>query len=591
MLELEYPFDSGLILKKRKKLKRELLSMDTKRIKKKIAVLGGSTTSDIVSVLELFLLNQGIEPEFYECEYAQYWQDVMFEDSKLYEFCPDIVYIHTSIRNITEKINIKMSRQEILSALENQYSHFEVMWEKIRERFGSVIIQNNFEQPFFRLLGNKDASDIHGLANFAARLNMRFYEYAENNQSFFINDINYLSADYGLSKWSEPKWWYMYKYSLCLDAVPMLCHNIANIIKSVLGKNKKAFALDLDNTLWGGIVGDDGVDGIVIGQETAEAEAYYEFQEYIKAHKDLGVLLTVASKNDEENAIAGLNHPDSALRPDDFISIKANWEPKDINIQNTADEIGLLPESFVFVDDNPAERTIVSAQLGVSAPPIEGVDNYIKTIDRSGFFEVTAFSDDDLKRNQMYEANVKRNRQKAKFESYNDYLLSLEMKGEIRDFKSVDLQRITQLTNKSNQFNLTTKRFTQPQMEEVFESHDYIRLCGRLCDKFGDNGIVSVVIGKINGDALDIILWLMSCRVLKRDMEYAMLDTLVKKSYDKGIKKLVGYYYPTAKNKMVSELYKDFGFEKISEDDNGNTEWALDTHLYKQKNKVIEVKE
>lgn len=591
MLELEYPFDSGMILKKRKKLKRELLSMDTKRIKKKIAVLGGSTTSDIVSVLELFLLNEGIEPEFYECEYAQYWQDVMFENSKLYEFSPDIVYIHTSIRNITEKINIKMSREEILSALETQYTHFEVMWEKIKESFGSVIIQNNFEQPFFRLMGNKDASDIHGLINFAARLNMKFYEYAENNQSFFINDINYLSADYGLVKWSEPKWWYMYKYSLCLDAVPMLCHNISNIIKSVLGKNKKAFALDLDNTLWGGIVGDDGADGIVIGQETAEAEAYYEFQEYIKSHKDLGVLLTVASKNDEENAIAGLNHPDSALRPDDFISIKANWDPKDINIQNTADEIGLLPESFVFVDDNPAERAIVTGQLGVSAPPIEGVDNYIKTLDRSGFFEVTAFSEDDLKRNQMYEANAKRNSQKAKFESYSDYLLSLEMKGEIRDFKTVDLQRITQLTNKSNQFNLTTKRFTQPQMEDVFESNDYIRLCGRLCDKFGDNGIVSVVIGKINGDALDIILWLMSCRVLKRDMEYAMLDTLVKKSYDRGIKKLVGYYYPTAKNKMVSGLYRDFGFEKISEDDSGNTEWALDTHLYKQKNKVIDVKE
>lgn len=591
MTELEYPFDSGIILKKRKRLKRELLSMDVKRIKKKVAVLGGSTTSDIVSVLELFLLNEGIEPEFYECEYAQYWQDVMFEDSKLYEFSPDIVYIHTSVRNITEKINMKMSREEISAALENQYEHFEVMWKKIKESFGAVIIQNNFEQPFVRLLGNKDASDVHGLINFVTRLNMKFYEYAENNRSFYINDINYLSADYGLSKWSEPKWWYMYKYSLCLDAVPMLCHNISNIVKSVLGRNKKAFALDLDNTLWGGIVGDDGVDGISIGQETAEAEAYYEFQEYIKAHKDLGVLLTVASKNDEENAIAGLNHPDSVLKPDDFISIKANWEPKDINIQNTASEIGLLPESFVFVDDNPAERAIVSSQLGVCAPPIESVDDYIKTLDRSGFFETTVFSDDDLKRNQMYEANAKRNRQKAKFENYTEYLLSLEMKGEIRDFKTVDLQRITQLTNKSNQFNLTTKRFTQPQMEEVFESEDHIRLCGRLCDKFGDNGIVSVVIGKINGDTLDIILWLMSCRVLKREMEYAMLDELVKKSSERGIKKLRGYYYPTVKNKMVAELYTDFGFEKISKDENGNAVWELSIDSYEPKNKVIDVKE
>ncbi|MCD7726822.1 MAG: HAD-IIIC family phosphatase [Ruminococcus sp.] len=591
MTELEYPFDSGLILKKRKRLKRELLATGDNRIKKKIAVLGGSTTSDITSILELFLLNVGIEPEFYECEYAQFWQDVMFENEKLYEFSPDIVYIHTSIRNFTERVSVKMSESEVSLLLESEYKRFEEMWEKLKADFGAVIIQNNFEQPYYRLLGNKDASDIHGLTNFVTRLNLKFYEYAECNQSFFINDINYLSADFGLSKWSEPKWWYMYKYSLCLDAVPTLCYNIANIIKSFLGRNKKALALDLDNTLWGGVVGDDGVDKIVIGQETAEAEAYYEFQEYIKAQKDIGVLLTAASKNDEENALAGLNHSDAALSADDFISIKANWEPKDVNIRNTADELGLLPESFVFVDDNPAERMIVSSQLGVQAPPIESVDSYIKTLDRSGFFEVTSLSDDDLKRSEMYEANAKRNIQRAKFQSYNDYLSSLEMTAEIADFKPIDLQRITQLTNKSNQFNLTTKRFTQPEIEAVFESNDYIRLCGRLRDKFGDNGIVSVVIGKINNGALDIILWLMSCRVLKRDMEYAMLDTLVKKAYDMGIKKIIGYYYPTVKNKMVATLYKDFGFDKISGDDSGNTVWSLEVSSYQPKNKVIDVKE
>lgn len=588
---LNYPFDSGYILKKRKSIKREILSDGTDRIKKKIAVLGGSTTSDIVSVLELFLLNEGIEPEFYECEYAQYWQDVMFENPELLKFSPDIVYIHTSSRNITEKISVKQSACEIEQKLNEQYRHFEVMWDKIKALFGAVIIQNNFELPYYRLLGNKDASDIHGLTNFICRLNMKLYGYSERNENFFINDINYLSASYGLDKWSEPKWWYMYKYCLCLDAVPELCFNISNIIKSIIGKNKKAFALDLDNTLWGGVVGDDGVDGIVIGKETAEAEAYYEFQEYIRAHRDIGVLLTVASKNDEENALAGLNHPDGALKPEDFISVKANWEPKNINIQNIADEIGLLPESFVFVDDNPAEREIVSAQLGVKAPRIGQVDSYIKTLDKNGFFEVTSISMDDLKRNEMYEANAKRNRQKSMFESYEDYLLSLEMNAVIRDFEPVDIQRITQLTNKSNQFNLTTKRFTLSQMEELYKSSGYIRLCGRLTDKFGDNGIVSVVIGKINGESLDIILWLMSCRVLKRDMEYAMLDTLVKNAAQRGIKKLKGYYYPTAKNKMVRTLYSDFGFEKIYEDSEKNTVWSLDINGYGEKNKVITVKE
>lgn len=592
MKELEYPFDSSYILKKRKKIKRELLSDGTKRIKKKIAVLGGSTTSDIISILELFLLDGGIEPVFYESEYARYWQDAMFPNPTLDEFKPDIVYIHTSNRNISFRPTVKMSSEEIENGLQAEYEHFEQMWEKLREKYNPVIIQNNFEMPLFRLLGNKDASDIHGFGNFISRLNLKLYDYASRTDSFYINDINYQSASYGLDRWSEPKWWYMYKYCMCLDAVPEFCLSLAAIIKSVLGKNKKALALDLDNTLWGGVVGDDGVDGIVIGQETAEAEAYYEFQEYLLAHKDIGVILTVASKNDEENALAGLKHPDGAVKPDDFISIKANWEPKDLNIANTASEIGLTPDSFVFVDDNPAERAIVSAQLGVAAPDIGIVDEYIKRLDKSEFFEVTAFSRDDLKRNEMYAANAERAKQKARFESYTDYLLSLEMEGTIRDFEPLDLARITQLTNKSNQFNLTTRRYTAPEMEETAESDRFVRLCGRIKDKFGDNGIVSVVIGEINPDnpdKLDIILWLMSCRVLKRDMEYAMLDRLVEEAAARGIKTLIGHYYPTAKNKMVSTLYADFGFEKISEDDEGSTAWSLKTESYQNKNHVIKV--
>ena len=247
-----------------------------------------------------------------------------------------------------------------------------------------------------------------------------------------------------------------------------------------------------------------------------------------------------------------------------------------------------MPDSIVFVDDNPAERAIVSAQVqGVAVPEIDSIENYIRTIDRSGFFEVTAFSEDDLKRNDMYIANAKRAQQQASFENYSDYLLSLEMQATIGDFEPVYIARITQLTNKSNQFNLTTKRYTQAQMQETFESDEYIRLSGRLSDKFGDNGVVSVVIGKKQGEELHIELWLMSCRVLKRDMEYAMLDRLVGESRRCGINKLVGYYYPTAKNKMVKNLYSDFGFEKISEDEDGNAVFELPIEGYEKKCSVI----
>lgn len=586
MKELEYPFDNSYILKKKKSIKRELLSSDAQRLKKRIAVLGGSTTSDIISTLELFLLNEGIEPEFYECEYAQFWQDVMFENEELVSFKPDIVYIHTSTRNIKENINVKMSSDEINDALDRQFDYFKEMWEKVKSLFDPIIIQNNFELPYYRLLGNKDASDIHGKTNFISRLNQKFYDYVQTQNGFYINDINYLSASYGIDKWSSPQFWYMYKYCCCLDAIPELSFSISNIIKSALGKNKKAFALDLDNTLWGGVVGDDGVDGIEIGQETAVAEGYQEFQEYIKAHKDIGIMLSVASKNDEENAIAGLNHPDGVIRPDDLISIKANWDNKDINIEKIADEINIGVDSIVFVDDNPAERAIVSSQLGINAPEIGTIESYIKVLDRSEFFEVTNFSDDDIKRNEMYIANAKRQKQQSRFKSYDDYLLSLEMVGTIKDFESVYIQRITQLTNKSNQFNVTTKRYTQTEIEEISNSDNYIRLYGKLVDKFGDNGIVSVVIGKKNNDVLDIDLWLMSCRVLKRNMEYAMLDRLVEECVKSGIKIIKGYYYKSPKNKMVSELFGDFGFNKISQNGEDSV-WEMSVEGYKNKNKVI----
>ena len=592
MKELEYPFESDYIIKKKKSLRRALLADGRERLRKKIAVFGGSTTHDIIVYLELFLLDQGIEPEFYESEYAQYWQDIMFPSEELLDFSPDLVYIHTTSRNIVNYPTTAESREQVEEKLQREYAKFEQMWKKITETYHCPIIQNNFEMPFYRLMGNKDCSDYRGRSNFVSRLNGLFYDYAEKNEGFYINDINFISASYGLRQWSDPSYWNMYKYAMCTEAIPEFSFNLSNIIKSLFGKNKKALALDLDNTLWGGVVGDDGVDGIQIGQETGVSQSYYEFQSYVRSLKDIGVILTVCSKNDHENAIAGLNHPEGALKPEDFIIIKANWENKDRNIIETANELNIFPDSIVFADDNPAEREIVRAQVqGVAVPRMDGVENYIINLDRGGYFEVTNFSADDLKRNEMYKANAERSAQQASFADYGEYLLSLDMKAVIDDFIPVYLQRITQLTNKSNQFNVTTKRYTATEMDDVYKSNEYIRLYGKLTDKFGDNGVVSVVIGKIDGDILNIDLWIMSCRVLKRDMELAMLDRLVERAAERGIKTIKGYYYPTAKNKMVRELFNVFGFEKIEEDSEGNTVWKLDIAGYEKKNNVITVED
>lgn len=591
LIELTPPFDGTKILQNKKKLLRILKEREGEAIRLRIAVLGGSTTSDIIKILELFLRQRGIAPEFYESEYAQYYNDAVFGNDELNDFKPDLIFIHTSLRNIENFPEILESRESVNAKLDAEFSRYKQMWGALFDRFGCPIIQNNFEMPYYRLMGNREAGCAYGKIDFVTRLNCMFYDYSETHKNFYINDINYVSAAYGLEKWSQPRYWHLYKYAMNLDAIPDFAFNLSKIICSIMGRNKKVLALDLDNTLWGGVIGDDGQSGIEIGSETSEGQTFYAVQEYLKEHKKLGILLTVCSKNDQENALLGLEHPDGVLKPNDFALIKANWNEKWLNLEETASELNLLPESIVFVDDNPAEREIVRAQLPeASVVDFDSPDECIKALDKLGFFEVTTLSEDDAERNEMYRANAERASLEKKFSNYTEFLQSLEMKAQIRDFDDIHIPRITQLTNKSNQFNLTTKRYTQSEMEMCAKDPANIRLCGRLCDKFGDNGIVSIVIGRIDGEKLHIDLWLMSCRVLKRDMELAMLDELVKQAKKSGISEIIGYYIPTKKNSMVKDLYESFGFEKLS-DDNGHTVWKLLTANYENKNRVILVNE
>lgn len=590
---LEYPFTPELILKKKKSIKKHLLSLDKTYTHKNVAILGGSTTHDIAICLELFLLNQGIQPIFYESEYARFYEDAVFENKDLIAFKPDIIYIHTTNRNLSAYPHLQDNATDVEQLLTSEYTRFTQVWYSLRDTYQCPIIQNNFEYPYYRIMGNKDASDIHGKTNYITRLNLKFYEYAQEHTGFYINDINYLSADYGLEKWSNPFYWHMYKYALSMQAIPSLAFSVSNLIKSIFGKNKKAFALDLDNTLWGGIIGDDGVNNIAIGPEHSQGQVYSEFQSYLKECSELGIILNVVSKNEHENAIAGLSHEYSLIQPTDCISIKANWNPKNHNLQEIIQEVDLTEESFVFVDDNPAEREIIRQNLpGVSVPELTQPEHYIRTIDRSGYFEVTTLSNEDFQRNTMYQNNKKRREIQNSFVDYNDYLRSLNMTAVIKPFEEEYLSRIAQLTNKSNQFNLTTKRFTRDEIESEANDTNKITLYGKLADKFGDNGVVSVVIGEQIDNTLHLNLWLMSCRVLKRNMEFAMMDTVIAHCIQRGITKIVGYYYKTAKNKMVANFYELQEFKRISLDEHDNSIWEYQINLdTTNKNTVITVQQ
>lgn len=589
MRELEYPYKSEDLIKQKRKIKKELLSVKKSFIDVKIALLAGSTINELKDILELFLLNQGIKPEFYLSEYNKYYEDAVFENPELEKFNPDIVYIFTSSRNIIHDFDLSTSKDNINAKLDGEYNKYLSIWENIKKKYKAVIIQNNFEYPNYRLLGNKDISDIHGLSNFLMRLNDKFYEYVENNQSFFICDINYIAADYGLSRWHSDKLYALYKLPCDLMAFPDIAYNVSNIIKSIYGKNKKALAVDLDNTLWGGVISEDGAENVKVGPEIPDGEIYLDFQKYLKKLKSLGILLNVVSKNDEDIAIHGLENTDGVLKPDDFIKIKANWEPKSDNIIRISEELNLGADAFAFVDDNPMERDIVSKNInGVGVANLSSPENYIRELDKSGFFEVTNVTEEDIDKTKQYKEMQERESFKNSFVDYAEYLKSLDMKAEIAAFEEKYYDRISQLSNKSNQFNLTTKRYTVEDIKKISEAKNYSTLYGKLIDKFGDNGIVSLVVGRISGNELNLELFLMSCRVLKREMEYKMLDALVGKCRAIGVDKIKAKYIKTEKNSMVKNLLADFGFTKLSEDEHENSEWELsDLQNYTNKCKVI----
>lgn len=586
---LQFPLQCENIIKNKRKIKKTLSAQLDNPKTIKIAVLGGSTTATIVDILELFLLQYNLRPEFYQSEYNQYWSDAVFENEALNRFHPDIVWIHTTCRNITAFPNFDDTKQVVSTLLNETFNHYQQMWEALRQKYDCTVIQNNFEMLNYRILGNRDAYDYRGRNRFLAQLNELFCQYAETHSGFYINDLNYISAAFGLEKWHDLRVWYSYKLAMSVDAVPSFALNLANLIKAIYGKNKKFISVDLDNTLWGGIIGDDGVEKIEIGHETAEGEAYLELQNYLLLLRSMGVILTVNSKNDESNALAGLNHPESTLKPNSFSVIKANWEPKNNNLRQTAEELNLGIDSAVFLDDNPFERNIVSENYpNVAVPAFETVTDCIASLDRNGYFEVLNLSADDLHRANTYRENAERRELQNQFSDYGDYLCSLNMKAEIKAFSNIYMSRIAQLTNKTNQFNLTTKRYTQAELETLSQSENCICLFGRLEDRFGDNGVVAVSIGRLVENTAHIDLWLMSCRVLKRGMECAMMDEFIRRAAWKGAERIRGVYLPTTKNGMVKSFYQDMGFQLVEQTADFDV-WEIDIKNYVNRNVNISI--
>ncbi len=590
MSALDYPFDGNYILQKKKSLRRELLQKGN-FTSKKIAVLSGSTIGRITDVLELFLLDCGIKPEFYVGDYNRYYEELMFDDGTLKKFSPDFIYIHTTSKNLTSTPVSTDTSEEVREKLEREFKKYTDVCEKALS-FGATVIVNNFDLPFYRVWGSKDMVVPQGLVNYISRLNLKISDYILGKSNIYLNDINYLSALAGIDNWFDPESWYLYKYALSVDRIPDLAFSIAKIIKSALGKNKKSVVLDLDNTLWGGVIGDDGAEGIAIGNEQPAGMSYTEFQSYLKQLTGLGIMLNISSKNEEEIAKQGFSERKEApLSVDDFICFKANWQPKRENIAAIAKEINIGEDSLVFIDDNPAEREIVRQSLPqVTVPEANTPVEFIKALDRSGYFEITAFTKDDAKRNEMYRRNARRANAENSFADYKDYLLSLEMSSSIGPFSDAHSERITQLINKTNQFNFTTRRYSRNEIEEITGNPGkYISIHANLADKFGDNGITTCLIASVLGDSANIDLWVMSCRVFKRDFELEIFDYLVDECKKRDIKTITASYLPTAKNVVVKDLYDHLGFAPTLDTPEEKRYIFNIPDEYENKNQVIKV--
>ena len=585
---LEYPFDPSYIMQNKRALKKQLVKKEG-LLQKRIALLSGTTVGELKNILELFLLDQGIQPEFYVGDYGRWYEDLVFDDGTLANFHPDVIFINTSAHNLAPVPHPGEPDELCASKLDEAFGKLQTAW-KAAEAFGCPVIQNNFEYPLYRVMGNYDAVSPSGRVRFIRQINERMADYAFSHKNLYINDFNYLAAFCGLDRFCDPSYYNSYKYAQDPTFIPYLAHSVALIVKSIFGKNKKALMLDLDNTLWHGVIGDDGVEGIKLGFESPEGIAHAELQQYAKDLAGIGVILGVCSKNEEAAAKSGFDHPSSILRADDFLSFKANWEPKQLNLQQSAKELNVGVDSFVFADDNPAEREIVrGANLGVAVPELTVPERFAETIANGGYFEVTSLSADDVRRAEMYKENIAREKQQASFADYGEYLRSLEMRGYIGPFAPAALERITQLANKTNQFNLTTRRYQPAEMEARAADPGYLTLAGRLEDKFGDNGIVTELIAKLEGDRADIELWIMSCRVFKRELEYAMFDELVAALRGRGVRTIVGRYYKTAKNAIVADFYGSLGFVK-TEQNGDDSVWEYQIpQQYENKNHAIEV--
>ena len=448
----------------------------------------------------------------------------------------------------------------------------------IRANSNSVCILSTVARPPESTFGSLEMVLPGTMRRLIEALNRGIADSVAGTEDLLL-DVAGLAETVGLAAWHDPTLWNMAKLPFAGRFVPLYCEHVGRLLGSLRGKSRRALVLDLDNTVWGGVIGDDGLEGIQVAQGDATGEAHLTVQRTALSLRDRGVVLAVSSKNEDETArLPFQRHPEMLLKEEHLAVFQANWNDKATNIKAVAEELSLGLDSFVFLDDNPVERGIVREILPQVAVPELPSDPalYARTLLAGGYFEAVAFSGEDRKRADMYQDNARRVALQRQAGDVDAYLASLRMEITFQPFDETGRARIAQLINKSNQFNLTTRRYTEAEVAAAERDPDCFTLQVRLADTFGDNGMISVVVCRRSGADWLVDTWLMSCRVLGRKVENAVLQELLREAAPRGIRRIVGTYLPTDRNKLVERHYEKLGFTLLERDEAGRTVWELD---------------
>jgi FkbH-like protein len=554
--------------------------MATKPVR--LALLSSSTSDHLLPGLRVAGLRRNMWLQTYLGNYGQYRQELLYQESALYAFKPDVVLFAFDARHLVGAASPEMQGVEAEALVETVVAEIRDIWRRARKGFGAQILQQAVLPVFPSLVGGNEHRLAGSPARIVGRLNARLREIADS-EGVDIVGVDEQAARDGLAAWHNPVLWHRAKQEISPAASPAYGELALRLIAAQKGRSSKCLVLDLDNTLWGGVIGDDGLEGIRLGQGSAEGEAFVAFQHYARDLSRRGVILAVCSKNDEANALAPFEqHPDMVLKRHDIACFMANWDDKASNIRRIAERLNIGIDSLVFVDDNPFERNIVRRELPMVAVPEVPEDPafYAQSVADGGFFEAIRITPEDLERSGQYQGNVARESLRQTETDLPSYLKSLDMTLYWAPFDQVGLQRIVQLINKTNQFNLTTRRYTEQQIVDLMKDPRALTLQLRLKDQFGDNGIIGIVIGKPEGEALMLDTWLMSCRVLGRQVEQTTMNLVVEQAAQLNVRLLIGEFLPTKRNGMVRDHYRNLGFIPSSEGDNGASRWRMAVSEY-----------